>query len=459
MLRSDTIAAAATPFGMSGIAVIRVSGPDALAVARRIFRPSSRPCDWKSHYLYHGDIVCADGETVLDEVLISFMRKPRSFTGEDVVEINCHGNPVVIQSILDQLQKLGCRLAGPGEFSQRAFLNNRFDLSQAEALASMIGAQSEKAYAMGLAQLKGSLSKEIERIRRLLIEALALLEAGIDFAEDAAEAELAQMPPQINQALERMQSLLASYRSARAYSEGVHVVITGKPNVGKSSLLNALAGKKKAIVTDIPGTTRDLIADTIQVGGLPVHLTDTAGIREPQNVIEQEGIALVWQKLADADIVVVMLDVSNPLTEDDQTIIDKNKSGKIIVAVNKIDLPRLWETQSIEKLFLPQTRFLEISARSGLGLEELKKAIMDLSVSGETETPSEAVLTNLRHKLAVEKSLSNIQNAKDSIAAGLSAEFAAFDLREALDHLDEITGKKIDDDILDTIFSRFCIGK
>jgi len=459
VLRSDTIAAAATPFGMSGIAVIRVSGPEALAVARRIFRPSNRLCDWKSHHLYHGDIVCADGETVLDEILIAFMRKPRSFTGEDVVEISCHGNPVIIQSILDQLQKLGCRLAGPGEFSQRAFLNNRFDLSQAEALASMIGAQSEKAYAVGLAQLKGSLSKEIETIRGLVIEALALMEASIDFAEDTAEAELVQIPPQINQAMERMQRLLTSYRFARAYSEGVHVVITGKPNVGKSSLLNALAGKKKAIVTDIPGTTRDLIADTIHIGGIPVHLTDTAGIREPQNVIEQEGIALVWKKLAEADIVIIMLDVSKPLTEEDKITIDKNTSEKIIVAVNKIDLPRSWETKSIANLFPPHTKFLEISAKSGSGLEELKRTILDLSVDGETESTSGAILTNLRHKHAVEQSLKNIQNAKESVTAGLSAEFIAFDLREALDHLDEITGKKINDEILDRIFSSFCIGK
>ncbi|MEN6423359.1 MAG: tRNA uridine-5-carboxymethylaminomethyl(34) synthesis GTPase MnmE [Smithella sp.] len=459
MLRQDTITATATPFGMSGIGIIRISGPEALAVARRIFKPTGGKCEWKSHHLYHGDITCADGKTVLDEALISFMRQPRSFTGEDTVEINCHGNPVIIQSILNELQELGCRPARPGEFSERAFLNNRMDLSQAEALAAMIGARSSKAYAMGLSQLKGSLSREIEDLRLLLIDALAGLEASIDFTEDTAEENIPEMPPQIDQAGERLQSLLSSYRSARAYTEGIHVIITGKPNVGKSSLLNALTGKKKAIVTDIPGTTRDLITDTINIGGIPVHLIDTAGIREPQNVIEKEGINLVWESLAEADVVIVMLDGSKPLTDEDKIIMDKNKSGSIIVAINKIDLPRAWKTETVEELFPPDIKFLDISAKSGSGLEELKKTITDLSVNKDFETAGGAIITNLRHKAAIERALKNIQNAKESVASGLSAEFAAFDLREALDNLDEITGKKINDEILDRIFSSFCIGK
>ena len=244
MLRQDTIAAAATPFGMSGIGIIRISGPEALAVASRIFQPSTGNCPWESHHLYHGDIISADGQTILDEVLISCMRQPRSFTGEDVIEINCHGNPLIIGAILTRLQELGCRLARPGEFSERAFLNNRIDLSQAEALAAMISAKSAKACAIGLAQLKGSLRKEIEELRLLLIDALAMLEAAIDFTDDTSAEKIPDIPPQINQALERMQALLFSYRSARAYTEGVNVIITGKPNVGKSSLLNALTGKK-----------------------------------------------------------------------------------------------------------------------------------------------------------------------------------------------------------------------
>ena len=459
MLRQDTIAATATPFGMSGIGIIRISGPDALEIARRIFQPSNGKCSWHSHHLYHGDIVSPDGETVLDEVLISYMRRPRSFTGEDTVEINCHGNPLIIGTILTQLQELGCRLARPGEFSERAFLNNRLDLSQAEALAAMISAKSAKAYAMGLSQLKGSLRKEIDDLRLILIDALAGLEAAIDFAEDTNKEKIPEMPPQINQAQERMQSLLASYRSARAYTEGINVIITGKPNVGKSSLLNALTGRRKAIVTDIPGTTRDLIMDTINIGGIPVHLIDTAGIREPQNLIEKEGIRLVWESMAEADVVIVMLDVSKPLADEDKIIIDKNKSGIIIAAINKIDLPRAWETKTIERLFPADAKIMEISAKSGAGLEELKNTIMDLSVSGDDKNTGSAMITNMRHKLAMEKAHKNIQAAKESITRGMSAEFAAFDLHEALDNLDEITGRKSNDEILDKIFSSFCIGK
>jgi tRNA modification GTPase len=459
VIRQDTITALATPFGMSGIAVIRISGPEALGIARRIFKPSCNNCTWESHHLYHGDIVSADGKTILDEVLISFMRKPHSFTGEDIIEINCHGNPLIIESILTQLQELGCRLARPGEFSQRAFLNNRIDLSQAEALAAMVCARSQKAYAMGLNQLKGSLSKEIEALRSYLIDALAMLEAAIDFTEDTISERIPKMPPQIDPALKHLQSLLSTYREAKAYTEGVNVIITGKPNVGKSSLLNALAGRKKAIVTDIPGTTRDLITDTIYIGGIPVNLTDTAGIREPRNPIEKEGINLAWETLARADVVIAMLDVSKPLTDEDKIIIDKKKTGHIIAAINKIDLPQVWDTKIIEQWFPRGVKIHKISAKSGAGLDELKNTIIDLSGSGVNMNGGSVMITNMRHKLALEKSYKNIQTAKESIEQGLSAEFAAFDLREALDNLDEITGKKINDEVLDKIFSSFCIGK
>jgi tRNA modification GTPase len=458
VLSQDTIAAIATPFGMAGVGIIRISGPEALKFARRIFQPAHANCPWETHHLYHGDILSADGNTILDEVLISFMRRPHSFTGEDIIEINCHGSPLIIQSILTQLLELGCRLARPGEFSQRAFFNNRLDLSQAEALAAMVAAKSEKAYAIGLAQLKGSLRKEIEALRALVIDALAGLEAAIDFTEDTSHEEI-QVSPQIDQALERIQLLLSSYRKAKAYTEGINVVITGKPNVGKSSLLNTLTGRKKAIVTDIPGTTRDLITDTINISGIPVNLTDTAGIREPQNIIEKEGINLVWESLTNADVVIILLDGSKPLTNEDKVIIDKNRDGNIIAAINKIDLPSAWEIDAIERLLPQGEKILKISAKFGSGLEELKNTIIDLSGSGDDKNTGSAMITNMRHKLAMEKAHKNIQAAKESIVSGMSPEFAAFDLRETLDNLDEITGKKINDEILDKIFSSFCIGK
>jgi tRNA modification GTPase len=443
---------------MAGVGIIRISGPEALKIARRIFQPAHANCPWETHHLYHGDIISADGNTIIDEVLISFMCKPHSFTGEDVIEINCHGSPLIIGSILTQLLELGCRLARPGEFSERAFFNNRLDLSQAEALAAMVAAKSAKAYAIGLAQLKGSLSKEIEALRALVIDALAGVEAAIDFTEDTSTQEIPVLPPQMDPVLERIQLLLSSYHTAKAYTEGINVVITGKPNVGKSSLLNTLTGKKKAIVTDIPGTTRDLITETINISGIPVNLMDTAGIREPQNVIEKEGINLVWESLTNADVVIIMLDGSKPITDEDKIIIDRNKSNNII-AINKIDLPPAWNINIIENLFPRNKRVLKISAKFGAGLEELKNTIIDLSGSVEDKNAGSAMITNMRHKLAMEKAHKNIQAAKESIEGGMSPEFAAFDLREALDNLDEITGKKINDEILNKIFSSFCIGK
>ncbi len=459
MLCQDTITAIATPLGTAGVGIIRVSGPKAHEIARRIFKPTAKNSPWKSHFLYHGDIVSADGKTILDEVLISYMRQPHSFTGEDVIEINCHGSPLIMQTILTQLVELGCRLAKPGEFSQRAFLNNRLDLSQAEALAAMVSAKSPKAYAIGLAQLKGGLSLEVENLRNLLIDALALLEIAIDFSEDISVGETPEFLPQIDAAAERVRLLLSSYQTAKTFTEGINVVITGKPNVGKSSLLNALVGKKKAIVTDIPGTTRDLITDTINIRGVPLNLVDTAGIRKPQNAIEKEGIDMVWENLANADLVIIILDVSKPLTNEDKKIIDKNKEGNILIAVNKIDLPPSWEIKKIEHLIPRGKKILKISAKFGTGLEELKNTIIDVMSDSMEKNTGEVMISNFRHKLALENVQKKIQAAKNSVSEGISPEFAAFELREALDHLDEITGKKINDDILDKIFAGFCIGK
>jgi tRNA modification GTPase len=459
VLLQDTIAAIATAFGTAGVGIIRVSGPQSLEVARRIFQPAHANCPWETHHLYHGDIISADGKTILDEALVSFMKRPHSFTGEDVLEINCHGNPLIMKTILSELVALGCRLARPGEFSQRAFFNNRIDLSQAEALASMIAAKSSTACAIGLAQLKGSLTKEIDNLRTLLIDALAMIEATIDFTDDVATGDIPQLPSQIDLAASRVQSLLSSYRAAKIYTEGVSVVITGKPNVGKSSLLNSLTGKKKAIVTDIPGTTRDLITDMISIKGVPVNLVDTAGIREPKDAIEKEGIALVWENLASADVVIILLDGSKPLTVEDKEIFQKNKNGNILVAINKTDLPQAWEAEAIDGLLSPEEKILHISAKFGNGLEELKNIIVDSCLSENSIDSGSAMITNMRHKIALEKAIENIAAAKNNILNGMSPEFAAFDLREALDNLDEITGKKINNEILNSIFSSFCIGK
>jgi tRNA modification GTPase len=456
----DTITAIATPFGTAGVGIIRVSGPLAPELGRLLFRPAHQNCNWQSHHSYHGDIVAADGTTILDEVLLTLMRRPHSFTGEDVLEISCHGNPLILQTVLEQLIMLGCRLARPGEFTERAFLNGRMDLSQAEGLAAIVSAQSAKAWQIGLAQMKGSLGRKIGKLRTLLIDALAGLEAAIDFTDDVSENETLVIPPQIHEAIAGIDLLLSTYRQARLYTEGINVVITGKPNVGKSSLLNSLAGKKKAIVTDIPGTTRDLITQTITLDGLCIHLTDTAGIRKPQDAIEKEGIDLVWEHLEQADVIVILLDGSKPLTEEDRHILEQNKSRncKILVAVNKSDLPAAWRPDQIPGYPLPGVNLLKISAKFGNGLDTLREAIADLT--GPSDIGGDGgMITQMRHKLALEKAHANLTAAKDCLDAGHSPELAAFELREALDALDEITGKKIQDDILHKIFSSFCIGK
>ncbi|MDD4860922.1 MAG: tRNA uridine-5-carboxymethylaminomethyl(34) synthesis GTPase MnmE [Smithellaceae bacterium] len=460
MTETDTIAAIATPFGTAGVGIIRVSGPMAPELGRLLFRPSHANCNWQSHHAYHGDIVTADGKTILDEVLVTLMRKPRSFTGEDILEISCHGNNLILQSILEQLMASGCRPAKPGEFSERAYLNGRMDLSQAEALAAMISAQSAKACRVGLAQLKGSLGRKIDELRTLLVEALAGIEAAIDFSEDIHENETPALPVQIREAACGITLLLSTYRQGRLFTEGINAVITGKPNVGKSSLLNTLAGKKKAIVTDIPGTTRDLITDTITVNGLCVRLTDTAGIRKPLDSIEKEGIDLVWEHLEQADIIVMMLDGSKPLTDEDTHILEQNKNRncKILIAVNKSDLTAVWNADQIIGNLLPGVKFFKISAKFGDGLEALRAALTDLN--GSRDIPDDGgIITQMRHKLALEKALANLTAAGEILGAGHSPELAAFELTEALDALDEITGRKIQDDVLAKIFSTFCIGK
>jgi tRNA modification GTPase len=455
VLHQDTIAAIATPPGTGGVGIIRLSGPDAGKIIRRIFLPKKTNCSWKSHHLYYGDIVAADGKTVLDEVLAVLMPSPHSFTGEDVVEINCHGGPVVLQAILAELVQSGCRPARPGEFSQRAFLNGRIDLSQAEALATLIAARSEKARAIALAQLKGELGAEIESLRLTLIDALALAEVAIDFMEDAGDQDVAELLPQLDSLSVRLQLLLDSYRKAKVYTEGLNVVIAGKPNVGKSSLLNTLTGRKRAIVTDIPGTTRDFIIDQIHIRGIPVNLVDTAGIRQPQDIIEKEGIDLVWENLAAADLTIILLDGSRPLTADDKRIFTAVSSKNHLIVLNKTDLPAAWKISELTA----ESAVLKISAKFGTGINELKEAIAAGAGVVEEENSRSVVITNMRHKIALEKALDNIKRAKENAASGTSPELTAFDLREALDNLDEITGKKVNDEILDKIFSSFCIGK
>jgi tRNA modification GTPase len=457
----DTIAAIATPPGMGGIGIIRVSGPKSKDIARLLFRPSTKTDVFKTHHLYHGDLVIPETGRLIDEVLVSLFTKPHSHTGEDILEINCHGGAVILQTVLTEVIRAGARLAEPGEFTKRAFLNNRIDLSRAEAVFDMITAKTETGLELAVSQFKGNLAGKIGTIHCAVVDILATFEASIDFSDDDVDImDASGIADRLQGIVQDLNVLASTYRNGKIYKDGISVVITGRPNVGKSSLLNRLLGEKRAIVTPVPGTTRDFIEEMINIGGIPVRLTDTAGIRNPQNLIEEEGIRLVREKLAAADMVIVVLDGSEALASDDIKLIEENLTKKLLPVVNKTDLPRVLDDKDLKRLLpgeVPPP--LEISAKFGDGIPELKDSIRSLVLSGPVDHAPDYIVTNIRHKTAIEKTSTLLIKARDTILEGLSPEFAAFDVREALDCLDEITGKTLNEEVLDRIFSTFCIGK
>lgn len=457
----DTIAAIATPPGVGGIGIVRVSGPKSKNIARLLFRSLKKTPLFKTHHLYHGDIVSPETGLVIDEVLISLMMKPHSYTGEDTLEISCHGGSLILRTVLTEVIRAGARLADPGEFTKRAFLNNRIDLSQAEAIFDMITAKTETGLKLAAGQLKGGLARKIGDIRTAMIDVLAMLETSIDFSdEDVAVMDGNDMAGRLQSLFQELHALASTCQEGKIYREGVSCVITGRPNVGKSSLLNRLLGEKRAIVTAIPGTTRDFIEEIINIEGMPVRMTDTAGIRKPENLIEKEGLYLVREKLSSADVVVAVLDGSEALANEDVTIIKENLTKKLLVVINKSDLSHVLNDREIKHL-LPEDGppSLWISARTGEGISEMKGAIRSLVLTRPVHHPSDDIVTNIRHKTALEKTATLLSKARDSVLTGLSPEFAAFDVREALDCLGEITGKTFNEDVLDRIFSTFCLGK
>ncbi|MBU2234567.1 MAG: tRNA uridine-5-carboxymethylaminomethyl(34) synthesis GTPase MnmE [Proteobacteria bacterium] len=457
----DTIAAIATPPGVGGIGLIRITGPEAEGIARRLFR-SSRPLSaFLSHHLYHGQIVAPETGDVLDEVLIAFLKAPGSYTGEDTIEISCHGGPLILRTVLDEVLRAGARPAERGEFTKRAFLNNRLDLSQAEAVLDVIIAQTREGLSAAVARLQGKLSGRIEAIRSAIIDLLAGIEASIDFAEDDGVVEAPGRDLSgFQTVIDGIVALAATYCRGRIYREGSGVVIAGRPNVGKSSLLNRLLGEKRAIVTPIPGTTRDFIEEAIDIGGIPVRLTDTAGIHPPENAIEMEGIGLVWDRLATTDAILILLDGSVALTADDRELLGKMNAKPLIPVINKSDLPHILDEESLQEL-LPETAPppIRISAKYGDGIDRLKEAIHDLVLQTPGEETPDAMIAHLRHKVALEKAAESLIGARDGLSKGLPPELAALEIREALDALGEITGRTTTEDVIERIFANFCIGK
>ncbi|MFH2119777.1 MAG: tRNA uridine-5-carboxymethylaminomethyl(34) synthesis GTPase MnmE [Pseudomonadota bacterium] len=456
----DTIAAIATPPGIGGVGLIRLSGPAAEGIAQRLFRPLP-PGNFLSHHLYHGRIISPTTGAVLDEVLVALLQGPHSYTGEDTLEISCHGGPLILRTVLEAVFLSGARPAERGEFTQRAFLNNRLDLAQAEAVLDIITAKTRPGLAAAIDCLSGKLSEQVESIRSEMIDLLAGVEAAIDFSEDdGVEETTDEALPRIRKLIDKIAALAATHRQGRIYREGIGVVIAGRPNVGKSSLLNRILGEKRAIVTPIPGTTRDFIEESVDIGGIPVRLTDTAGLRLPENTIEKEGIDLVWERLKGADAVLVLLDGSADLTADDRELLVKMISKPMLPVLNKSDLPQRLDEKSLIGLLPEGTPpAIRISAKYGDGLDRLTTALRDLVLATPAEELPEAMIMHLHQKTALENTAAGLARACEALLVTRPPELVALELRDALDALGEITGKTTSEELLDRIFANFCIGK
>ena len=459
MKEFDTICGIATAQGEGGIAIIRVSGNKALEIVGRIFvgKNNFDINTMKTYTMKYGNIIDSESGEIIDEVIISYMKGPRSFTAEDVVEINCHGGVVSTNRVLEEVIKSGARIAEPGEFTKRAFLNGRIDLSQAEAVMDIIRAKTDLAMKSAVMQSGGSLSQEINKLREYLLDVLALIEYDVDFTEDDEEPD-ETVPVMVNESLEKaiadMKNLLKGANEGKIIRDGLKMTIIGKPNVGKSSLMNALLQEKRAIVTDIPGTTRDVIEEFINLDGIPVKITDTAGIRETEDVVEKIGVERSREKIEEADLVVLMLDTSRDLEEEDREIIKAIENKKTIVLLNKVDLERKLDIDDVEGL----DNFIEISAMTGFGINDLKAKIKELFFNGEVDNES-LIITNSRHKQALYRALENCENAQDRLKMNEFLDLISIYVTSGLRALGEITGAELEEDLVNKIFTEFCVGK
>jgi len=456
MPEQDTICAVSTPPGEGGIGIIRVSGVMSIGIAVKIFKPR-RDKDIltvPSHSLHYGKVVDpTSGETV-DEALLSVMRAPSTYTREDVVEIYCHGGMMPLWRTLGLCISAGARQAEPGEFTKRAFLNGRIDLAQAEAVMDIVRAKTDLSLRAANEQLQGGLSGEIAALRERLLSLIAAVEAGIDFPEEDIETGTGQpLSEEADGLLTNVDSLLSGYAYGRILRDGFATAIVGKPNVGKSSLLNALLKQNRAIVTEVPGTTRDVLEEYLNIAGVPLKILDTAGIRHSHDIVEQEGVRRSIGAIESADIVLFVLDGSQPFTSEDRRVMEEVKSKHVITIINKSDLPR-----KLGQLREPDPQ-VSVSCRTGEGLDDLKRAISDQVMQGTISSREHVWAVNQRHKTALEQARDSLQKALASITAGLSPEFISLDLRAALDSLGLIIGATYTEDILERIFNDFCIGK
>ena len=463
---NDTIAAISTPVGEGGIGIVRLSGKDALKVADKVFvsKDGKKPSCFKTYTTHYGWIVnslklkAQDSKpNIIDEVILTVMRAPRSYTKEDIVEINCHGGIVALRAVLDLVLENGCRLAEPGEFTKRAFLNGRIDLAQAEAVLDIIRAKTDSALKISTEQLKGALSKEINKIRKKLVDVLAELEASIDFPEeDTGKTNLGNIGKDLSQVNSELNKILEGSKTARIFREGIHVVICGKPNVGKSSLLNALLREERSIVTPVAGTTRDTIEEIIDIKGIPIRIVDTAGILEPRDLVEKKAVARSKRHMDLADLVILMFDGSKKLGKEDRLLMRKLNRKRAIAVINKMDLKQKIERNKIIAGF---KHAIEISAKKTRNINLLEGAITDLVYQGRISGSEPLLVSNLRHINSLMQAQKLIAEAADSLDNKLSSELIAQDIKDALLCLDDILGKRFSEELLDKIFSDFCIGK
>jgi tRNA modification GTPase TrmE len=459
MMRTDTIAAIATAVTNAGISVIRISGESALEIIDKIYRTKTgnkKLSKAESHTIHYGYI--ADGDIIIDEVMILIMRGPKSYTREDIVEIDCHGGSLVTKRILETVIKYGARTAEPGEFTKRAFLNGRIDLSQAEAVSDIINAKNELALNNSIRQLKGNILNKIKEIRNEIIMDIAFIEAALDDPEHISlEHFNEELTLHIEREIEELNKLLKSADNGRIVKEGLQTVILGKPNAGKSSLLNMLVGEERAIVTEIAGTTRDTIEETIQLGEICLHIIDTAGIRETNDVIEKIGVNKARKAAEEADLIIYVIDASTEIDENDKAIMDFIRDKKSIILLNKTDLELVTEAVRIEEL--TGQNVLQISVKENKGMDELEHCIQEMFYNGKIDINDEIYITNIRHKEAIEDSLNSLNMVRKSIEDDMPEDFFSIDMMNAYGRLGEIIGESVDDDLVDTIFREFCMGK
>lgn len=458
-MKTDTIAAIATAMSNSGIGIVRISGDEALDVADRIFRPkkgSRKVSDMETHTIHYGYVT--DGDEVIDEVMLLIMKAPRSYTCEDTIEIDCHGGVLVMKKILETVLKYGARPAEPGEFTKRAFLNGRIDLSQAESVIDVINAQNELALKSSVSQLQGAVLEKIKAIRAVVLHELAFIESALD---DPEHVSLEGYPEQLHEIMSdahsKVKKLLDSSDNGKMLKEGINTAIVGKPNAGKSSLLNILVGEERAIVTEIAGTTRDILQEQIQIGGIGLNVIDTAGIRDTEDIVEKIGVNKSREYIEKADLIIYVVDSSTELDENDQEIIEAIQNKKAIVLLNKSDLDAKTDASVLQtQLSKP---ILSISAKNNTGIHELETLIEEMFFSGKLSFNDEVYITNVRQKNALAEAQNSLKMVLQSIADGMPEDFFTIDMMNAYEALGTIIGESVGEDLVNEIFSKFCMGK